>query len=54
MKSLTCALASVLLASSAAGQSVSPTMSDDLRKVQASIVEDGLSGSNVMLVVRDG
>ena len=54
MKSLTCALASVLLASSAAGQSVSPTMSDDLRAVQASIVEDGLSGSNVMLVVQDG
>ena len=54
MKSLTYALASALLASSAAAQSVSPTMSDDLRAVQESIVEDGLSGSNVMLVVKGG
>ena len=47
-------LATVILSSAASAQSVSPTMSDDLRAVQESIVEDGLSGSNVMLVVRGG
>ena len=44
----------ILLASPALAQSISPTMSDDLRAVQASVVEDGLSGSNVMIVVQDG
>lgn len=47
-------LATVILSSAASAQSISPTMSDDLRAVQESIVEDGLSGSNVMLVVRGG
>lgn len=54
MKSLTSLCASVLLGSSAMAQSVSPTMSEDLRSVQASVIEDGLSGSNAMLVVRAG
>lgn len=34
--------------------SVSPTMSRDLAALQAAIIEQGLSGSNVMLVVKDG
>ena len=47
-------LATVILSSAASAQSVSPTMSDDLRVVQESVVENGRSGSNVMLVVKDG
>lgn len=53
-QTLSLAFGSVLLAPPVLAQSVSPTMPDDLRAVQASIVEDGLSGSNVMLVVKDG
>ena len=34
--------------------SVSATMSQDLAALQAAIIEQGLSGSNVMLVVQDG
>ncbi len=48
-------LAVALLATSPLlAQSVSPTMSRDLEAVQTSVVTDGLSGSNVMLVVRNG
>ena len=55
MKSLPSVLiVSTLLAGPSLAQTISPTMSRDLRNLQASVVEDGLSGSNVMLVVQDG
>ncbi|MBC01893.1 MAG: hypothetical protein CMJ34_01130 [Phycisphaerae bacterium] len=55
MKPLLPALALAgLLGPATLAQTVSPTMSKDLESIQASIIEEGLSGSNVLLVVRDG